>query len=157
MSTYSELIMVPIPVKIRPDQYSGKIIDHKRVSKKVGRASKRLPKEALLNYSKLRCNFNEDEKVQTRMRRRKNVYQKQSGSCSTSKNSTGEPDQGTVVKNSSTVIVDGIPFVDLLPDYTKALIKEKYADQDQEYQEYQEIATTSCKVSLACPLGKMRI
>merc|ERR1712218_754421 len=37
------------------------------------------------------------------------------------------------------------------PDYTKALIKEKLADQDQ------EIATTSCKVSLACPLGKMRM
>ena len=37
------------------------------------------------------------------------------------------------------------------PDYTKALIKEKLADKDQ------EIATTSCKVSLACPLGKMRM
>merc|ERR1712203_522450 len=37
------------------------------------------------------------------------------------------------------------------PDYTRALIKEKLADQDQ------EIATTSCKVTLACPLGKMRM
>jgi len=37
------------------------------------------------------------------------------------------------------------------PDYTKALIKEKLNDQDT------EIATTSCKVSLACPLGKMRM
>jgi len=37
------------------------------------------------------------------------------------------------------------------PDYTKALIKEKLNDQDS------EIATTSCKVSLACPLGKMRM
>lgn len=37
------------------------------------------------------------------------------------------------------------------PDYTKALIKEKLSDQDG------EIATTSCKVSLACPLGKMRM
>ena len=37
------------------------------------------------------------------------------------------------------------------PDYTVALIKEKLADKDQ------EIATTSCKVSLACPLGKMRM
>jgi len=37
------------------------------------------------------------------------------------------------------------------PDYTKALIKEKLSDQDQ------EIATTSCKVTLACPLGKMRM
>jgi len=37
------------------------------------------------------------------------------------------------------------------PDFTKALIKEKLKDQDQ------EIATTSCKVSLACPLGKMRM
>ena len=63
--------MVPIPVKIRPDQYSGKIIDHKRVSKKVGRASKRLPKEALIFYSKLRCNFNKGENVQRRMLRRK--------------------------------------------------------------------------------------
>merc|ERR1712029_633987 len=37
------------------------------------------------------------------------------------------------------------------PDYTKALIKEKLSDGDS------EIATTSCKVSLACPLGKMRM
>jgi len=37
------------------------------------------------------------------------------------------------------------------PDYTKALIKEKLSDGDT------EIATTSCKVSLACPLGKMRM
>ena len=37
------------------------------------------------------------------------------------------------------------------PDYTKALIKEKLSDQDQ------EIATTSCKITLACPLGKMRM
>ena len=37
------------------------------------------------------------------------------------------------------------------PDYTRALIKEKLADQDQ------EIATTSCKVTLACPLGMMRM
>ena len=37
------------------------------------------------------------------------------------------------------------------PDETVALIKEKLEDQDQ------EIATTSCKVSLACPLGRMRM
>ena len=37
------------------------------------------------------------------------------------------------------------------PEYTKALIKDKLSDQDQ------EIATTSCKVTLACPLGKMRM
>jgi len=37
------------------------------------------------------------------------------------------------------------------PEYTKALIKEKLADEDL------EISTTSCKVSLACPLGKMRM
>jgi len=57
--------------------------------------------------------------------------------------------------------VDNLTYTDLLtqlkakgqrqPDYTKALIKEKLADQDQ------EIATTSCKVTLACPLGKMRM
>jgi len=57
--------------------------------------------------------------------------------------------------------VDNLTYQDLLgqlkakgqrqPDYTVALIKEKLADQDQ------EIATTSCKVSLACPLGKMRM
>jgi hypothetical protein len=57
--------------------------------------------------------------------------------------------------------VDNLTYKDLLaqlkakgqrqPDYTKALIKEKLADQDQ------EIATTSCKVTLACPLGKMRM
>ena len=33
-------------------------------------------------------------------------------------------------------------------DYTRALIKDKLSDKDN------EIATTSCKVSLACPLGK---
>jgi len=37
------------------------------------------------------------------------------------------------------------------PDYTKALIKQKLSDSDQ------EISTTSCKVSLACPLGRMRM
>jgi len=37
------------------------------------------------------------------------------------------------------------------PEYTKALIKQKLSDSDQ------EISTTSCKVSLACPLGKMRM
>ena len=37
------------------------------------------------------------------------------------------------------------------PDYTRALIKEKLADQDQ------EIATTAGKVTQACPLGKMRM
>jgi len=57
--------------------------------------------------------------------------------------------------------VENLTFKDLLdhlkgkgqrqPDYTVALIKEKLADQDQ------EIATTSCKVTLACPLGKMRM
>jgi hypothetical protein len=57
--------------------------------------------------------------------------------------------------------VDNLTYKDLLdqlkakgqrqPDYTRALIKEKLADQDQ------EIATTSCKVTLACPLGKMRM
>merc|ERR1712166_525444 len=34
---------------------------------------------------------------------------------------------------------------------TRALIKDKLSDKDN------EIATTSCKVSLACPLGKMRM
>ena len=33
-------------------------------------------------------------------------------------------------------------------DYTRAVIKDKLNDTDS------EIATTSCKVSLACPLGK---
>jgi len=57
--------------------------------------------------------------------------------------------------------VEELTYMDLLaqlkakgqrqPDYTKALIKEKLADADQ------EIATTSCKVTLACPLGKMRM
>eukprot|EP00092_Neocalanus_flemingeri_P000443 GFUD01000472.1.p1 GENE.GFUD01000472.1~~GFUD01000472.1.p1 ORF type:complete len:513 (-),score=171.21 GFUD01000472.1:902-2377(-) len=57
--------------------------------------------------------------------------------------------------------VENLTYKDLLdqlkgkglrqPDYTRALIKEKLADQDQ------EIATTSCKVTLACPLGKMRM
>ena len=37
------------------------------------------------------------------------------------------------------------------PEYTKALVKEKLSDQDQ------EISTASCKVTLACPLGKMRM
>ena len=109
-------MMAPVPVKLRPDQYCGKIIDHTRVSRRVGRVANRLPKEALITYLKPRhYSINEDGNTQTRVRRRKNVYQKQSGSCSTSKTCTGEPDQGTVVKNSSTVIVDGIPFVDLLP------------------------------------------
>ena len=36
-------------------------------------------------------------------------------------------------------------------DYTRAVIKDKLSDKDN------EIATTSCKVSLACPLGKMRM
>lgn len=36
-------------------------------------------------------------------------------------------------------------------DYTRAVIKDKLNDKDT------EIATTSCKVSLACPLGKMRM
>ena len=35
------------------------------------------------------------------------------------------------------------------PDYTRAVIKDKLNDVDN------EIATTSCKVSLACPLGKI--
>ena len=34
------------------------------------------------------------------------------------------------------------------PDYTRALIKEKLRDTDN------EISTTSCQVSLACPIGK---
>ena len=61
----------------------------------------------------------------------------------------------------SVYLVDKLSYVDLLqqlktkghrqPDYTRALIKEKLNDQDT------EIATTSCKVSLACPLGKMRM
>ena len=34
------------------------------------------------------------------------------------------------------------------PDYTRAVIKDKLNDNDN------EIATTSCKVSLACPLGE---
>ena len=33
-------------------------------------------------------------------------------------------------------------------DYTRALIKEKLNDKDS------DIATTSCKVTLACPLGE---
>jgi len=36
-------------------------------------------------------------------------------------------------------------------DYTRAVIKDKLSDKDN------EIATTSCKVTLACPLGKMRM
>ena len=61
----------------------------------------------------------------------------------------------------SVYMVENLNYKDLLdqlkmkgqrqPDYTRALIKEKLADQDL------EIATTSCKVSLACPLGKMRM
>ena len=35
------------------------------------------------------------------------------------------------------------------PDYTRAVIKDKLNDTDN------EIATTSCKVSLACPLGNV--
>lgn len=34
------------------------------------------------------------------------------------------------------------------PDFTRALIKEKLNDKDS------DIATTSCKVTLACPLGE---
>ena len=37
------------------------------------------------------------------------------------------------------------------PDYTRALIKEKLNDRDN------DVLTTSCKVTLACPLGKMRM
>merc|ERR1712038_1068435 len=37
------------------------------------------------------------------------------------------------------------------PDYTRALIKEKLDDTDN------DVLTTSCKVTLACPLGKMRM
>lgn len=61
----------------------------------------------------------------------------------------------------SVYMVENLNYKDLLdllkakgqrqPDYTRALIKDKLADQDQ------EIATTSCKVTLACPLGKMRM
>jgi len=61
----------------------------------------------------------------------------------------------------SVYLVDRLSYLDLLerlknkqqrhPDYTRALIKEKLNDKDA------EIATTSCKVSLACPLGKMRM
>lgn len=61
----------------------------------------------------------------------------------------------------SVYLVENLTYQDLLnrlkqkgernPDFTKALIKEKLKDQDQ------EIATTSCKVTLACPLGKMRM
>jgi len=61
----------------------------------------------------------------------------------------------------SVYMVESLDYKDLLnqltakgqrqPDYTRALIKEKLADQDS------EIATTSCKVTLACPLGKMRM
>lgn len=61
----------------------------------------------------------------------------------------------------SVYLVDRLSYLDLLerlknkgqrqPDYTRALIKEKLNDKDS------EIATTSCKVSLACPLGKMRM
>ena len=61
----------------------------------------------------------------------------------------------------SVYMVESLTHVDLLnqlrdkgvrnPVYTKTLIKEKLNDQDS------EIATTSCKVSLACPLGKNRM
>jgi len=61
----------------------------------------------------------------------------------------------------SVYLVDNLTHQDLLnrlkdkgerhADFTTALIKDKLKDQDQ------EIATTACKVSLACPLGKMRI
>ena len=61
----------------------------------------------------------------------------------------------------SVYIVESLTHEDLLrqlqdkgvrnPVYTKTLIKEKLNDQDS------EIATTSCKVSLACPLGKNRM
>ena len=61
----------------------------------------------------------------------------------------------------SVYLVDKLSSTDLLqelrsrgsrlPDYTRALIKEKLNDKDA------DIATTSCKVTLACPLGKMRI
>ena len=61
----------------------------------------------------------------------------------------------------SVYLVESLTYQDLLeglrakglrqPDYTVALIKDKLADKDQ------EIATTSCKVSLACPLGMMRM
>ena len=34
------------------------------------------------------------------------------------------------------------------PDYTRALIKDKLNDKDG------DVTTTSCKVTLACPLGK---
>ncbi|TRY73722.1 hypothetical protein TCAL_05843 [Tigriopus californicus] len=37
------------------------------------------------------------------------------------------------------------------PDYTRAIIKEKLNDKDV------DVMTTSCKVTLACPLGKMRM
>ena len=69
-----------------------------------------------------------------------------------------EPGAGYTV---SVYLVESLTYKDLLdglrakglrqPDYTVALIKEKLADKDQ------EIATTSCKVSLACPLGMMRM
>ena len=61
----------------------------------------------------------------------------------------------------SVYIVESLTHEDLLkqlqdkgvrnPVYTRTLIKEKLNDQDS------EIATTSCKVSLACPLGKNRM
>jgi len=61
----------------------------------------------------------------------------------------------------SVYLVDNLTHQDLLnrlkdkgerhADFTTALIKDKLKDQDQ------EIATTACKVSLACPLGKMRM
>jgi len=58
-------------------------------------------------------------------------------------------------------LVESLDYQDLLnslkekgerhPDFTKALIKEKLKDVDS------EISTKTFKVSLACPLGKMRI
>ena len=79
----------------------------------------------------------------------------------------------------SIYLVESLSFMDLFnqlkakglrqPDYTKALIKEKLADKDQEIATtsckvtmmiimmMMMIMMTSCKVSLACPLGKMRM
>ena len=57
----------------------------------------------------------------------------------------------------SIYLVDKLSSTDLMnelkkkgkrnPDYTRAVIKDKLSDKDN------EIATTSCKVTLACPLG----
>jgi len=61
----------------------------------------------------------------------------------------------------SVYLVDKLSSADLLKelkekgtrlaDFTRALIKEKLNDKDA------DICTTSCKVTLACPLGKMRM